>query len=95
MFRIMNWKCLRCHHIFNDSNKKCNCDESPSLWEPLPEINDTVRLDWFENHNSLFRFIRDVSMDGKYPCWSVWTPKEGRTTRKTLREAIDASMNLE
>jgi hypothetical protein len=34
-------------------------------------------------------------MDGKYPCWSVWSPKEGRTTRKTLREAIDASMDLE
>jgi rubrerythrin len=91
----MNWICKRCHHIFNDSNKKCNCDVSPSPWEPLPEINDTIRLDWFEHHSSLFRFLGHPSMDGKYPCWSVWTPKEGTTTRKTLREAIDASMDLE
>jgi hypothetical protein len=86
---------MRCGHIVNDTIKKCHCDTSPSPWEPLPEINDTVRLDWFEMNSSLFRYSSHPTMDGKYPCWVVWTPKEGTTTRKTLREAIDASMDLE
>lgn len=57
---------------------------------------DTKRLDFFEQHADWFRYsgTSTVTMDGKYPCWSVWTPKEGRTTRKTLREAIDAAMDF-
>jgi hypothetical protein len=86
---------MRCGHIFNDSNKECNCSESPSPWVALREITDTVRLDWLANNINCYKFIGHPSMDGKYPCWSVWSPKEGRTTRKTLREAIDASMDLE
>ena len=55
---------------------------------------DTERLNFFEQHADWFRYsgTSTVTMDGKYPCWSVWTPKEGRTARKTLREAIDAAM---
>lgn len=63
---------------------------------PLPPVpTDTEMLDWFEEHNRDFRYCATVTMDGKYPCWSVWTRKEGSTTRKTLREAIRASMDLE
>jgi hypothetical protein len=29
-----------------------------------------------------------LSMDGKYPCWIVWLPNEGTTSRKTLKQAI-------
>jgi hypothetical protein len=57
-------------------------------------ITDTERLDWFEEHNKDFRYSSHPTMDGKYPCWIVWTYKEGSTTRKTLREAIDASMDI-
>ena len=53
---------------------------------------DTERLNFFEEHPSLFRYCGDPSMDGKRPCWFVWTPSEGSTRRKTLREAIDACM---
>ena len=28
------------------------------------------------------------SMDGRYPCWIVWLPKEGTVERKSLTEAI-------
>jgi hypothetical protein len=55
---------------------------------------DTERLDWFEKHNKHFRYSSYPSMCGKYPAWIVWTYKEGTTTRKTLREAIDASMDI-
>ena len=55
---------------------------------------DTERSDWFEKHSKDFRYSRYPTMDGKYPCWNVWTYKEGSTTRKTLREAIDASMDI-
>lgn len=53
---------------------------------------DTERLDFYESNNDLFRFVGHPTMDGKYPCWQVWTRTEGATTRKTLREAIDACM---
>lgn len=56
--------------------------------------NDTERLNWFEEHQRDFKYSPYPSMDGKYPCWVVWTHKEGTTTRKTLREAIDASMDV-
>lgn len=93
----MKWRCLRCKALFDDTDKKCYCTVSPSPWVPLSDpITDSERLDWFENNSEQFRYsgTSTITMDGKYPCWSVWTPKEGRTTRKTLREAIDASMDL-
>ena len=34
------------------------------------------------------RFHQMPSMDGRYPCWIVWLPKEGTCERKTLKEAI-------
>ena len=55
-------------------------------------MNDTDRLDWFEEHHRDFRFSGHPSMDGKFPAWIVRLPMEGSSTRKGLREAIDASM---
>ena len=34
----MKWKCKRCEAIFDDSNKKCDCVDSPSPWIPYIEI---------------------------------------------------------
>lgn len=36
------------------------------------------------------RYVADATMDGKYPAWSVWLPKEGKTLRKTLKDALIA-----
>jgi len=55
-------------------------------------IDDTQRLTFLARAFKDFRFIGYPSMDGATPCWSCHTPAEGRTTRKTLREAIDAAM---
>lgn len=34
----MKWICKRCEVIFDDSNKKCDCVESPSPWIPYYEM---------------------------------------------------------
>jgi hypothetical protein len=34
------------------------------------------------------RYCMHPSMDGRYPCWIVWLPNEGKTERKTLKQAI-------
>jgi hypothetical protein len=34
------------------------------------------------------RHCGQPSMDGKYPCWIVWLPGEGGTTRKSLKQAF-------
>jgi hypothetical protein len=60
------------------------------------KYTDTQRLDYYEANERDFRFIRGVTMDGMCPCWSYWSPEEGRgpkTRRKTLREAIDAALD--
>jgi hypothetical protein len=36
------------------------------------------------------RYVGDASMNGRYPCWVVWLPKEGKTERKTLKDALIA-----
>ena len=38
----MKWKCKRCEAIFDDSDKKCNCLESPSPWEPIEGFTMTT-----------------------------------------------------
>lgn len=52
---------------------------------------DRERLDWlgvnFRAYS--FRFIDDVTMDGRYPCWVFWAPEIGKTEAKTLRQAIE------
>lgn len=63
------------------------------------EKSDTERLNWLEDNfysNSL-RFIPgSPTMDGSHPPrWSLWTYKEGTTTRPTLREAVDAAIEQE
>lgn len=39
-------------------------------------------------HTMMPRYCGHPSMDGRYPCWIVWLPKEGTCERKTLKEAI-------
>lgn len=58
--------------------------------------DDSERLSFLEEHWRVLslRYIFHPSMDGRYPCWSIWTPKEGTIQRKTLREAIDAAMEV-
>lgn len=34
------------------------------------------------------RYCGHPTMDGRYPCWIVWLPKEGTTERKTLIGAV-------
>lgn len=47
----MKWKCLRCKAIFESSNKKCDCVESPSPWVPLKENGEEMSFDeWYEKH---------------------------------------------
>lgn len=59
--------------------------------------SDTERLDYAEKNWEMhsLRFNRgQPMMDNSYPPhWSVWTYNEGKTTRPTLREAIDAAMD--
>ncbi len=31
------WHCTRCNSFFDDNNKQCNCEQSPSPWEPIFE----------------------------------------------------------
>lgn len=83
-----------CPVVLKTHKQEYDC-ESCDYDKEFPHI-DTERLDFFENNAEWFRYtgISTLTMDGKYPCWSVWTPKEGRTTRKTLREAIDAAMEI-
>ena len=54
-------------------------------------MNDKMRMDFLEQSQKSFRYCPSVTMDGKYPCWSVNGTK-GNKKRKTLREAIDAAM---
>ena len=53
---------------------------------------DEARLTFFDQNESWFHYSSHPTMCGRYPCWIVWTPKYGRTERKTLRKAIDAAM---
>lgn len=39
-------------------------------------------------HTMKPRHCPHPTMDGVYPCWIVWLPKEGTCKRKTLKEAI-------
>jgi hypothetical protein len=50
------------------------------IWADIDEIMQVMRP-----HR-----VPDASMDGRYPCWRVWLPKEGRTERKTLKDALIA-----
>jgi hypothetical protein len=34
------------------------------------------------------RHINSVTMCGRYPCWMVWLPKNGRVERKSLSAAV-------
>ena len=34
------------------------------------------------------RHIGNPTMDGRYPCWSVWLPQCGRVERKSLQDAL-------
>jgi len=83
-----------CPVVLGTHKQKYDCEDCDRDCEEHDSHIDKIRLDFFEQNSSWFRHtgLSTVTMDGKYPCWSVWTPKEGRTTRKTLREAIDAAM---
>lgn len=72
--------------VANGTEKGIYCEEDHNT--------DTMRLNFFEKNQQWFRYSSHPSMDGKYPCWIVWTPKYGTTQRKTLREAIDAAMEI-
>lgn len=50
------------------------------IWSMLDEIMISMRP----------RYASHPTMDGKYPCWIVWLPKEGSTTRKSLVDALIA-----
>ena len=34
------------------------------------------------------RWCGNVTMDGRYPCWIVWLPKQGTCEVKSLKQAI-------
>ena len=53
-------------------------EELTEIWENFDAIMLTMRP----------QHVSDASMDGKFPCWLVWLPDDGRTTRKHLRDAV-------
>jgi len=53
-------------------------DAAIKLIDDLDEIMHTMNP----------RYCGHPTMDGRYPCWIVWLPKEGTCERKTLKEAI-------
>ena len=57
-------------------------------------MTDKERIDFLEVSQKSFRYIDSVTMDEKYPCWSVNGPA-GNKKRKTLREAIDAANEID
>jgi hypothetical protein len=45
----MKWKCLKCECIFDDSNKGCNCKESPRPWAPLNDKLEEISFEeWYK-----------------------------------------------
>lgn len=45
----MKWKCLRCEVIFDDDNKGCDCEISPSPWTPLNDKLEEIPFDdWYQ-----------------------------------------------
>lgn len=50
------------------------------IWDDIDNIMNVMRP----------RYIGDASMNGRYPCWVVWLPKEGKAERKTLKDALIA-----
>jgi hypothetical protein len=34
------------------------------------------------------RYMGHPTMDGRFPCWTVWMPHTGTTERKSLKEAV-------
>lgn len=45
----MKWKCLRCEVIFDDSDKKCGCLNSPSPWVPLNDDLEEISFEeWYK-----------------------------------------------
>ena len=61
----------------------------------MKPMTDTERLDWLEENFYLYRFRYfrgEPRMDNSAPpCWHLYAPNYGGTTRATLREAIDAA----
>lgn len=57
--------------------------------------DDAKKWRWFVTEGFQLmnvRYIRDVTMDGKYPAYTGWTPKYGKITCKTLDELIEKAM---
>jgi hypothetical protein len=50
------------------------------IWDNIDNIMHAMRP----------RYVASASMDGRYPCWVVWLPKEGKAERKTLKDALIA-----
>jgi hypothetical protein len=53
-------------------------DKARSILDNLDEVWHVMRP----------RYCGTPSMDGRYPCWIVWLPDEGKCERKTLKEAV-------
>jgi hypothetical protein len=73
-------KCPHCLNDFQPTESKENPDHHKLLriWSELDEIILHMRP----------HYCGTPSMDGKYPCWHMWLPKQGATSRKTLKEGI-------
>lgn len=85
-----------CPVVLGTHEQRYDCEDCYRDHEEHDNHIDKKRLDFFEQNASWFRYsgASTITMNGEYPRWSVWTPKEGRTSRKTLREAIDAAMDF-
>ena len=56
------------------------------------EVTETEKY-LLDNLDEIFsvtkpRFINSLDMSGRYPCWIVWLPKEGKCERKILKDAL-------
>lgn len=68
--------------------------EAPEQYEQM-KLTDAEKWRWFVDTGFLqtrIRYIADLSMDGKYPCFTGWTPKYGQIQCKTIDELVEKAM---
>ena len=65
--------------------------------ETATSRSDTLRLNYLEVRwqTVRLRYIPHQSINGKYPAWAVFTGPSGTQTYKTLREALDAAIEID
>lgn len=97
----MKTECPSCKHQFQVIDVDSVMSERKLMREVVDATKEAEES--AKNHEKLARIFCDMdeimltmrprycahpTIDGKYPCWIVWLPKDGSTTRKTLKGAL-------